>query len=81
MIRNALLVAVLTGIGLLTFTQDAYAYLDPGTASLILQAIIGGIAAAGAAAAAHWQRVKRMLSRLLGRGRTDGLAAAHTDDE
>ena len=29
------------------FTVPAYAYIDPGTASIVLQSIIGGIAAAG----------------------------------
>ncbi len=29
------------------FTVPAHAYIDPGTASIILQSIIGGIAAAG----------------------------------
>jgi hypothetical protein len=44
--RDAFAVAVLTGIGLVTFMRDAYAYLDPGTASMLLQGLIGGIAAA-----------------------------------
>lgn len=79
--RNALLVAVLAGIGLLALTRDAYAYLDPGTASIILQGLIGGIAAVAAVAAAHWQRIKNTLSRILRRGGTDGLAAANSDDE
>lgn len=79
--RNAFLVAVLAGIGLLTFMQDAYAYLDPGSASLILQGLIGGIAAVAAVAAAYWQRVRYLLSRMLGRGGADGLAAAKPDDE
>ena len=29
------------------FTVPAHAYIDPGTASIVLQSIIGGIAAAG----------------------------------
>ena len=29
------------------FTVPAHAYIDPGTASIVLQGIIGGIAAAG----------------------------------
>jgi hypothetical protein len=80
-IRNAYLMAVLTGIALLTSTQDAYAYLDPGTASLILQGIIGGIAAGAAVVAAYWQRAKYFFSRTFGRSGDDRLAAAKTDDE
>ncbi|WP_193370458.1 hypothetical protein [Pelagibius marinus] len=73
--------AVLTGIALLTSTQDAYAYLDPGTASLILQGIIGGIAAAAAVAAAYWLRVKHFFSRTFGRGGNSCITAAETDNE
>jgi hypothetical protein len=80
-IRNALVVAILTGIGLVTFTHDAYAYLDPGTASIFLQGIIGGIAATLAVGAVYWQRVRYFFSRMLGRGGNDSLVAARTEDE
>lgn len=79
--RNALLGAILTGIGLFAFTQDAYAYLDPGTASIVLQGIIGGIAAAAAVGTTYWQRIRKFLSRTLGRGGVENLAAAETDDK
>ena len=36
----------------------SYAYLDPGSASVILQAILGGIAAAGATIALYWRKFK-----------------------
>lgn len=80
------MVAVLSGIGLVTFAHDAHAYLDPGTASLILQGIIGGVAAVAAAAAVYWQRVKGFFSRTLGsralgRGSDHGLAAAESDEK
>lgn len=71
-IRDAFAVAALAGIVLVTFTQDAYAYLDPGTASIILQSIIGGIAAAATAGALYWQRVKHLFSKMLRRGEGDG---------
>jgi hypothetical protein len=79
--RDAFAVAVLTGIGLVTFMRDAYAYLDPGTASMLLQGLIGGIAAAAAVGAIYWQRVKNAFSRMFGRGEDGRLAAAKTDDE
>ena len=81
MVRDAFAVAILTGIGLVTFTHDAYAYLDPGTASIFLQGIIGGIAAAAAVGTVYWQRVKYFFSRMLGRGGDGSLTAAETDDE
>jgi len=41
----------------------AYAYLDPGTGSMILQAILGGIAMAGAAISVYWQKVRSFFSK------------------
>ena len=39
--------AALSLVATITLTQPAYAYLDPGTASIILQAVIGAIAVTG----------------------------------
>ena len=41
----------------------AYAYLDPGTGTLILQSIIGGLAAAGAFASLYFQKLKMFFSK------------------
>jgi hypothetical protein len=48
-------------------SHPAYAYLDPGTGSIILQSIIGGIAAASAFGAMYWNKVKNFLSRMTGK--------------
>jgi hypothetical protein len=37
------------------------AYLDPGTGSMLLQLLVGGIAAIGVAAKFYWRRVLRLL--------------------
>lgn len=47
------------------FISRAYAYLDPGTGSIILQAILGFIAAAAATASFYWNKVKLFFSKLL----------------
>ena len=47
-----------------TFTSQAKAYLDPGTGSIILQAILGFIAAAAAAASFYWNKVKLFFSKI-----------------
>jgi len=44
-------------------TTPAYAYLDPGTGSLILQAVIGVIAGALVALRIYWDRVKSFIKR------------------
>lgn len=45
----------------LTRTSPAYAYIDPGTSSLILQAVLGGLAAAGVAIGLYWRKIKTLL--------------------
>ena len=37
------------------------AYLDPGSGSMILQILAGGVAAVGVAAKMYWRRVSRFL--------------------
>jgi len=52
-------------------SSPAHAYLDPGTGSLIIQSIIGMIAAAVAAIGFYWSKVKFFLISLLGADSTD----------
>ena len=46
------------------FSTTAYAYLDPGTGSIILQAILGFIAASVAALSFYWNKVKLFFAKL-----------------
>jgi hypothetical protein len=43
---------------LLLATQPVYAYLDPGTGSMLLQVILGGIAAVGVALKLFWHKIR-----------------------
>lgn len=43
------------------------AYLDPGSGSLVLQMLIGGILGAIVFFKLMWQRIKRGIARMLGR--------------
>jgi hypothetical protein len=45
---------------LLVFT-DAFAYLDPGTGSMLLQVILGGVAAVGVAIKLYWHKIRAAL--------------------
>ena len=47
----------ITVLLLLMFT-DAVAYLDPGTGSMLLQVILGGIAAIGVAIKLYWHKLR-----------------------
>ena len=42
-------------------TLHVFAYLDPGTGSMLLQLLVGGTAAAGVAAKLYWRRILRFL--------------------
>lgn len=44
----------------------AQAYLDPGTGSLLLQALIGGMAALAAGIGVYWSKLKSLLARFKG---------------
>lgn len=52
---------------------EAWAYLDPGTGSILLQALIATIAATAIAARSRWRQVRRFLRTLL----TVARAARH----
>lgn len=58
----------------LAVAAPAYAYLDPGTGSIIIQSIIGGIAAASAFGAMYWTRFKDFLARVGGKSTTEDKA-------
>ena len=45
-------------VGLISYTSPAYAYLDPGTGSMLLQGLIAGLAAIISFLSIYWQKVK-----------------------
>lgn len=47
--------------------QPAYAYLDPGTGTIIIQSIIGGIAAGTTFLAIYWSKFKGFVARVRGK--------------
>jgi hypothetical protein len=49
--------------------QHVHPYIDPGTGSIVLQAVIGGLVAGLVAIGLFWKRVKAFLSGLFSRGR------------
>ena len=48
-------------IAILLVVTNAYAYLDPGTGSFILQAIIGFLAAVSAGFLYYWTKIKNFF--------------------
>ncbi|MCY3926655.1 MAG: hypothetical protein OXG81_00110 [Acidobacteria bacterium] len=62
--RTSLMVALVV---VLVVPQAAHAYLDPASGSMILQAVIGGVAAAALAFKYYWRRIQAFF----GYGSTD----------
>ena len=48
-------------ISLFLTISSAHAYLDPGTGSIILQGIIGAIAAIAVASKLYWHKLLKLL--------------------
>ncbi len=46
--------------------NTAFAYLDPGTGSIILQSVIAGVIGSMAFARMYWTRVKEIVRRTFG---------------
>ena len=43
---------------------NAHAYIDPGTGSILLQALLGVIAAIGAYITLYWRKFKNFLEKI-----------------
>jgi hypothetical protein len=48
--------AVLAANFVVLFSSSAYAYLDPGTGSMILQVLLGGVAGLALAGKLYWHK-------------------------
>jgi hypothetical protein len=45
----------------MTDAMNLFAYLDAGTGSMLVQLVVGGVAAIGVAAKFYWRRLLRFL--------------------
>jgi len=52
---------------LFVFVTQAHAYIDPGTGSMMIQALLAAIAAGAVAIGVFWGRFKTLCARLFGR--------------
>ena len=48
---------------IVAFTRDVYAYLDPGTGSLVFQTVVAALAAVAYALRSYWGRIRMLFSR------------------
>jgi hypothetical protein len=49
------------------FIERAYAYIDPGTGSMMIQALLALIATVSVSIGIFWRRIRSFFVRLLGR--------------
>jgi len=62
-LKNMLSVAVSVSFLMAAGQSTAHAYLDLGTGSLLLQAILAGLAAAWLTCSMYWQRIKGLFRK------------------
>lgn len=48
---------------LITFSQQAAAYLDPGTGSMVLQGLIAAIAVVGFTIKSYWYKIRAIFGK------------------
>ncbi len=58
---NRLILVALLAVMTLPIATPAHAYLDPGTGTMILQIILGGVAGMLVAGKLYWARLKEFL--------------------
>ena len=56
-------------VALVALEKPAAAYLDPWTGSMLLQALMGGVAAVGVIAKLYWRRVTAAINGRLQRAK------------
>jgi hypothetical protein len=61
--KNIVLLAALALGATVMSTQEAHAYLDPGTGSMLLQGLIAGLAATSVVVGRYWYKVKSYFVR------------------
>jgi len=53
------------------FISDAFAYIDPGTGSLIFQMMVGFLITMGITITVYWQKIKNKFSDSLSHNKQD----------
>lgn len=57
---------------LIFFTDSAFAYLDPGTGSMMVQALLAVVAAVSVSIGIFWRRLRLFFSRIFGHKSSEG---------
>lgn len=65
--------------GSLCYAAPAFAYLDPGTGSIILQGLIASVAGLMVVGRLYWQRLKQFFSNLTSGGKNEISDSGQTE--
>jgi hypothetical protein len=63
LIRLATDTAIVAGLFTFAFSRPAYAYIDPGSASVVITAILGAFAAVSYSARMYLARIKKLFTK------------------
>jgi hypothetical protein len=77
MIRSLTSVALLGSVVTLFMTGPAWAYLDPGTGSMMLQLLLGGVAGAMVVGKLYWQRLREFVTSVFSGKPSEATRATH----
>ena len=70
--NSKLLVSFTVLFVLMLFTEPVYAYLDPGTGSMMVQALLAAVAAVSVSIGIFWRRLRSFFNRIFGRKSSEG---------
>ena len=62
--KKTIYIIVLFTLSNLLFSTKTFAYIDPGSGSILLQAIIATIAGAGTAISIYWKKIKLFFTKI-----------------
>ena len=71
-LTHLIIILVIFALFCLVFPHKAYAYLDPGTGSLILQLIIAFLLGASFAIKVYWRKIKTFFTNRFSKKPRDG---------
>jgi hypothetical protein len=75
--RSFTSLALAASVATLFFTGPAWAYLDPGTGSMMLQLLLGGIAGAMVVGKLYWHRFREFVTSRFSNKPSEGARAKH----
>jgi hypothetical protein len=78
--KNVYITSAVCAVLVLSFSKNAYAYLDPGTGSMLLQGLIAAVAGGLIIIRTYWDKWKSLLSdrKKLGRSLMHRLLQRNT---